>query len=225
MSASRSDVGGGLVGSCSFWLRSVNVALLNVPSLVIVEITHALGWGVLLLRGWRPRGEPQGDLTWDSGSRGRLCPCVPVRPEQCDLSIGSYHQWTGSSEVCWTANDWDLANERTGRGPCFSDSTANIVQRQIASALLSRTSKDVIMVFQGCLAARTEPDRGIGGLSELLGVGWFCHQSWMNLIRREAPCFEDFQVAWVSERPHAQRYHESETRQWLVFGPLKYSAW
>ena len=34
------------------------------------------------------------------------------------------------------------------------DSTANIVQRQIASALLSRTLEDVIMVFQSCLAAK-----------------------------------------------------------------------
>ena len=68
-----------------------------------------------------------------------------------------------------------LPQERTGRGPYFSDSTANIVQRQIVSAFLSRTSEDVIMVFQSCLAARTEPDRGIGGLSELesmAGVGW-----------------------------------------------------
>ena len=67
-----------------------------------------------------------------------------------------------------------LPQERTGGGPCFSDSTVNIVQRQIASALLSRTLEDVIMVFQCCLAVRTEPDRGIGGLSELefWGVAW-----------------------------------------------------
>ena len=32
-----------LVGSCSFWLRSVHVTLLNAPSLVSGKITHVLG--------------------------------------------------------------------------------------------------------------------------------------------------------------------------------------
>ena len=31
------------MGSCSFWLQSVHMDLLNVPRLASVEITHALG--------------------------------------------------------------------------------------------------------------------------------------------------------------------------------------
>ena len=81
---------------------------------------------------------------------------------------------------------------------CFSDSTANIVQRQIciATVFLSKMSEDVIMVFQSCLAARAEPDRGIGGLSEL---EFLVGQSWMNLIRwkREAP-LRNLQVAFMT---------------------------
>ena len=65
MSASISDVGEGvLVGSCSFWLWPVHMAMLNDPSLASVEITHALGWvGVFCYMDWRSRGEPQGDPT------------------------------------------------------------------------------------------------------------------------------------------------------------------
>ena len=60
-----------------------------------------------------------------------------------------------------------MPKDRTGWGPCFSDSAANIFQRQISSVLLSRTSEDVITVFQSCLTARAEPDRGIVGLKFL----------------------------------------------------------
>jgi hypothetical protein len=43
MSASISDIGEEvLVGSCSFRLRSVHMALLNAPSLVIVELSSKL---------------------------------------------------------------------------------------------------------------------------------------------------------------------------------------
>jgi hypothetical protein len=63
-----------------------------------------------------------------------------------------------------------MPKDRTGQEPCFSDSAPNFFQRQISSALLSRTSEDVITVFQSCLTARAEPDRGIVGLREL-GVG------------------------------------------------------
>ena len=63
--------------------------------------------------------------------------------------------------------------DRTCLEPCFRDSTANIFQLQISSALLRRTPENMIMVFQSCLTARAEPDQGIGGLRKLefSGVG------------------------------------------------------
>ena len=49
---------------------------------------------------------------------------------------------------------------------CFRDRAANISQHQISNAFLGRISEDVIMVFQSCLIARAEPDRGIIELHE-----------------------------------------------------------
>ena len=61
--------------------------------------------------------------------------------------------------------------DRTGRGFCFRNRIANILQLQIFRAPLRRTSDNMIMVFQSCLTTWAEPDRGIVGLCELEFVG------------------------------------------------------
>jgi hypothetical protein len=58
------------------------------------------------------------------------------------------------------------------------------------------------MVFQRCLAARAEPDRCIGGLTELefLGIGWLV--GWLpvmdelDTLEKRSP-FENLQVAFM----------------------------
>ena len=92
-----------------------------------------------------------------------------------------------------------LPQDVTCRGPCFRDSTANILQRQISRVPLRRTSENVIMVFQSCLTARAEPGRGVVGLRKLefLGVGGLPIMDELEPLEKTGP-FNYFQMAFMA---------------------------
>ena len=62
-----------------------------------------------------------------------------------------------------------------------------------------RTPEHVIMVFQSCLTARAEPDRGIGGplKLEFLGVGGLPFMDELEPLEMTGP-FKNFQVAFMA---------------------------